>query len=589
MRFSRVALFSAFAWMVFSLAASQGSAGQYGQSVPAPGGGGFSGGGRPSAERNDALGKKSNFESDDARNIATIKSAVLSPGANYEIKLKMQPNEVLIAWVTSDAFDPAINIEDDRGVVLAKNDDRSENDQSPLVICHVPREATYSIKVQSLKSLSGGKFTLSYRTFLPIDVAIGKQLYGVSEANVSKHRRIVLRFKAEKGNVYDLNHVRQWTVREAGQLQLLNVYGPTAVNTADYEPIDNPSGAPVFRAKVDGDFFAEYYGDNVDRISVDYRVVPVQQISASASSTLEIPSGALAIFEFPVKENEIVHTKIAGKSLRYIVSVDQNDAFESDDAAYGNNASFMWIRLNRDSNLDVVRAFHISGKAIVALRNSYRDMQSITISNSDKIADWESSKPSTQNIAIGESRVFLIQSTKSELMKVRITADHFQPQLDIFRMNGELANTLIDREKHIAADDLYFPNQDKFIVRVSCDGDGGSGALTMYRETLKAIIYTLGTPITMQLDGTNFGFYSVDLEAGKRYQLTTDDPANPLRADLLDEDGQFLTSSGVRFDKTEVQYFVPTRSGRHRLWLRGQVGTRKFRFEVHQPPTLGGG
>ena len=58
--------------------------------------------------------------------------------------------------------------------------------------------------------------------------------------------------------------------------------------------------------------------------------------------------------------------------------------------------------------------------------------------------------------------------------------------------------------------------------------------------------------------------------------------------DLLDEDGQFLVSQGVTFDKVEVQYFVPTRSGLHRLWLRGAPGTRHFRFGLHVPPVIGG-
>ena len=57
--------------------------------------------------------------------------------------------------------------------------------------------------------------------------------------------------------------------------------------------------------------------------------------------------------------------------------------------------------------------------------------------------------------------------------------------------------------------------------------------------------------------------------------------------DLLDEDGQFLRSSRTYFDKVGVEYFVPTKSGRHRLWLRGGAGSHLFRLQLHAPPTLG--
>ena len=193
------------------------------------------------------------------------------------------------------------------------------------------------------------------------------------------------------------------------------------------------------------------------------------------------------------------------------------------------------------------------------------------------------------SLNIGDSRLFLIKSTKSELMRVDAQASHFLPRLDIFGLSGDLANSLCNRQTHVAKDDLYFPNEDTFIVRLSCEGDGGSGDFAMKRDPLTPVPYTLGSPLTMTLDGQNFGFYSVDLEAGKRYQFVVDQPNNPLEVDLLDDDGQFLTSQSLAFDKVLVHYFVPTRSGRHRLWLRGGTGTWHFQFELHTPPSIGGG
>ena len=132
-------------------------------------------------------------------------------------------------------------------------------------------------------------------------------------------------------------------------------------------------------------------------------------------------------------------------------------------------------------------------------------------------------------------------------MKVDARSPQFQAKLDIFRLSGERANSIMDRKTHTATDDLYFPEADTFIVRLTCDGYGGSGEFAMRRDTLAAKPYTMGAAQTMVLDGANFGLYEVQLEAGKRYQLTTDQPDKGLRADLLDEDGQFLDEPGHAF------------------------------------------
>ena len=127
---------------------------------------------------------------------------------------------------------------------------------------------------------------------------------------------------------------------------------------------------------------------------------------------------------------------------------------------------------------------------------------------------------------------------------------------------------------------------DAALARSIHDGYGGSGPFAMRRTTLVPSPYTLGAVETLKLDGTNFGLYSVNLEAGKRYQFLVDNPGQPLRVDLLDDEGEFLVSQGLNFGEVAVQYFTPKRSGRHRLWLRGNPGEWQFRLEPHVPPKV---
>nr|HMS56191.1 hypothetical protein [Fimbriimonadaceae bacterium] len=144
---------------------AQGSAGGYGQNQGGgfgQGGGGFGGleGGRSGAPADKAKGF-----ADADRNLVhwESKDAILSPGDRVEFKLKFEADETLVCSVTSDAFDPAISVEDGKGKVLAKNDDRQEGNQSPLVIHRFGTAGEFVVKVISYGKTSGGKFTLCRR------------------------------------------------------------------------------------------------------------------------------------------------------------------------------------------------------------------------------------------------------------------------------------------------------------------------------------------------------------------------------------------------------------------------------------------
>ena len=582
---------------VTPLTFAQGSAGGYGQGGQgAPGGfgGGGMGGGRGApAEINRSKDDKNARPDDEQQDeIWETKTAILTPGDRVEYKLKMKKGETVFAAATSDAFDPALSIEDDQKHELKKNDDRSDGDQSPFLIFRVPAEGTYTLKVLSYRAVSGGKFTLKMRTFIANDAPLGKTRHEkpTYQDLRNSYDRVVFRLQGKKGAVYDLRTVRAIQPRGSYPIGFLRIVGPTGVEAEDFERIGVANGVPVFKAKQDGDFYCEYQGGDQ---TYETEFSPVETIAASSTfeKTFDLQPGELKVVEFPVKPDLIVRTIIGGGSLLTQVSAPSKvgaDIGGTDGRSYGNAANWLWFRMNCDSDDDVVRVYHGEGTARVAIRAIASSPRKVTFKNTEGLPTWTPGADVKDSLEIGDSRLFLIKLSNTELKRVQASASHFQTRLDIFTLAGDLANSLCDRTKHKSADDLYFPEEGTFIVRLSCDGHGGSGEFVMARDLLTPAPYTLGAAQVLKLDGINFGLYSVNLEAGKRYVLMTDQPGNPLRADLLDDDGQFLISQRIQFDKVEVQYFVPTRSGRHRLWLRGAPGERHFKFELHTPPSIGG-
>ena len=581
----------------------QGLAGGQGVAVGGGRGGGFGGGGggmgggfngptRSSFGDNGANTKANKPEDDATQGLWELRSAILTPGDRVEFKLKLRAGETVMAGVTSDAFDPALALEDSAGKKLAENDDREEGDQSPFLVARVATAGTYTLKVLSFHSVAGGKFQLKMRTFVASDVPTTEAtLNPPPPVPLQGQERIVLRLTAKKGKIYDIPSIEEITPHYSIYQVVQSMCGPTGVAENDYESIASIGGNTTFEALRDGDFYFEYPYQPVSKIRTKFRESSPIPVKVADVQTVTLATRELAVFEMPVKPNQIVRTTFSGGAMNYDMSGPSRAELKEYRVENANRNQSLWteFRTNVDSPNDTVYLFHVTGTIRFAVRSNAGVPTKFEIKNTDKLPIWEEGKEIKGNLDIGESRLFLLKSSKSELMRVLAEAKQFIVRLDLYELSGETDNTLENRSSRIATDDLYFPDEGTFLARISCEGNGGSGEYRMHRELLKPTDYKLGTVQTMKLDGVNFGLYSMDLVAGKRYELMTDQPNYFLRVDLLDDDGQFLVSQTINFDSVGMQYFVPTKSGRHRLWLRGFPGVRHFKFSQHVAPTLGGG
>lgn len=573
-----------------SISVAQGGAAGYGQKA---GGGGGVGGGRMGAPNQSESYQAPSDRPDDDQSpgLWTRKTAILTPGDRVEYKVKLKAGETIFAGMSSDAFDPALSLEDSAGKELVKNDDREEGDQSPFLVYRAATEGDFTLKVLSFHSVAGGKFMLRLRTIAANEAAVGPAVHPLlSPIRKDYSDRFVFRLTATKGRFYDFG--KFFLKKNHGYIytEINQLIGPTGVRANDYERLPTPDGTFVFLALATGDYYIEFrFGNSgpLNDVETDFQEISATPIAPSSKLTFDMGPAELRVFEMPIKPDLLVHTTITGAAAS-ILGLPDSQAESLSDRGYDTSTQESWYKKNVDSTDDIVRVFHVQGVARFVVRSVSGRSDKVTIENEDKLPVWNPGAPTKDSIEIGDSFLYTLSSTKSELMQVLAEASHFQLRMEIFRLNGELANVLIRRRSHTVGDNLYFPDAGTFLIRISCDGNGGSGDFSLKRDTIAATPYALGKADSVQLSGDDFGLYSADLVAGRRYELVTDSAGRYLRVDLLDEDGQFLTSTGVTFDKVEVQYFVPTRSGRHRLWLRGNPGTYHFRFQAHVPPSVDG-
>ena len=100
---------------------------------------------------------------------------ILTPGDRGEWALTVREAETVIVFVTSSTFDPAAEIVDFAGRVLAQNDDVRPGDQDLLILYRFPKAGEYKVLVKGFKSIAGGQYTLTIRRFVPTDLRRGER------------------------------------------------------------------------------------------------------------------------------------------------------------------------------------------------------------------------------------------------------------------------------------------------------------------------------------------------------------------------------------------------------------------------------
>lgn len=591
-----VGLFLAVSSCVFG----QGSAGGYGQSQGGVGGGGFGGGGFGSGGLEGGRSGAPGGGADKAKGYADAerewvkwesKDAILSPGDRVEFKMRFEANETLICSATSDAFDPAMNVEDTAGRVIVKNDDREEGNQSPLIIHRFATAGEYLVKVVSYGKTSGGKFSFRWRKFAALDGALGdfRKAVPIRDGS-SQPESVQTRLTLTANDVIHLSKFSGRSGRVTQGLVLVGITGPTGVDSSDFEYVPSPIGNQLMIIKKSGDFYFEFGGGSMLELVTKIVRVPVHKVHPDSSVAMTLQGQEVALVETEVTPSLLLSTQVSEKVLlRVSAPNDPNWSFRGQEPpGVDLNPAYSEFAHNRSNVGSAIRIFRAKGTARFVVANPFGTPADVKFSHSTQVEEWTPGKATASNLELGDYKYYVLKSQLSELMHVAISANQFQPRLDIIRFTGALANSLSQTGMTTVSDDLYFPDPGSFLIRVYCEGHGGRGDFSLRRDVLKAAPYTIGSATELTLDGSNFGLFESDLQANVRYELVVDGVQTPLRVDLLSADGDFLTSQRVRFDNVEVQYFTVQTAGKYRLWLRGSPGKSKFRFRPHPKPSIDG-
>lgn len=552
-------------------------------------GGGIGGGGFGQADRAADEADTRSKKVDQPGGFWETKSAILTPGDRVEFKFKLGAGTTLLCGVETEAFDAALQLLDESGKEIAKNDDRAEGEQAPFLAYTATKPETITVKVLSFRSVAGGKFLLNSLTCPTIDVSSGT---GVGKATLDPSRPLLLRIETKKDRYYDFTQLEGFRTdinpRNRTMIFVNGVIGPSGLAGVDAEMVREAVGGRTLFSKIDGAIYLQVINPGVDSIQWTVHEIAPQTLSKEGEVKVSMSDKRLQVFEFPVEKKEIVRTKFSGNpAFQFVWEYPKSGQERFSEEGFSISTVRTVFRPMVGNEREVIQLFHAPGTVRLYLRSYAMTPIESKITNTQKLPAWEEGKSISSDLAIGESNIYTIKSTRSELMRFALQAKGFAPQMDIFTLNGDRVNSMNNRGNLRIADDLYYPTADTFLVRVSCIGSGGSGSYTLNRSTLTGPEYKLSTLVNAVIDEKRFGLFEVELEAGKWYEFLHDTTGKPgIQVDLLDGEGNFLRSTDIQFDKMNRRFFRANITGKHRLWIRGPYGTYPFKIVPYVAPGL---
>ncbi len=436
----------------------------------------------------------------------TVVKNLMTPGEYSEWKMTLRAGQVVIAEAWSEAFDPALEIVDEKEKVLASNDDRYPGDQRPVLLWRCERDGEYAIRARCFADKFGGQFMFRSKIYKSVD-AIGD---APADIELDSGEQFLVRIPMKAGEIKQITFEVPKGYYGASTYQAISPIGlPDIELPARITPV---IGASIL-ASVAGDYYVQCrpHNDRRGKVrvkTVTHTMVPMTQtgtvrkasattnraslwsLSAKAGELIEVVipelhlSGSFIIEERPdiskydlkdEKKNPFFpHAPVEGE-------LDKGDAFvELPGRARDPRRRVFYVR--RDSDL------------WLASLGTGKDKSEYTVTVRPAQAAYTASQASQGKLRIGDTDYWAFDAKAGDVMTFAAKVDGFSQTI-----------VVRDPDLRVVWDETAVPDQDSFawnmivrapgryLVAVSALGDGAAGTYTLNREVFAARTFAKGT------------------------------------------------------------------------------------------------
>jgi|GEM_PF-1482457 len=510
-----------FTFLAFNL--TFGQQGRMGQIIH--GSGGFAGGGMQGF--GGSAGFQGSGQQNEIQTAQTIQNeidkylnsnpitAILTPGEFVEYTLKLKKDEVVIADAKSDAFDPALEVVDGKGKVLGQNDDRYPGDQRPLLLWRAPAEGTYFLHVTSFRNKAGGEFTVRFNTYQSFTLTTDKTSQYQINKDQDKGKPILLRESLKAGEVATIRESRPSPSFFSNELifgQYIFENGLPVPST--YFPFPTISNLPILVAPVSGDYYVlinpmKISDPNQETNFWVQKSVTQKIDSGPQSLSVQSNSNEAKIYELSMKKLDFLSARISGSDRNYfaLMAITKPDfnAFDLSDST--KNPFFPGFTQNSDSQkLTIMPVRPVDPRYVdfyaladqtiwIASREAALNPAGYNLAIGPAAEPLPANGSIRQKLQIGWTNYSRVPLDEGDIMTLTMTANGFRPRIHIFDPSlRTLSDSSLPLDDYLYKTEIEPTMSGKYIVAISCVGDGGKGDYSLSAALHPPRTLSIGSP-----------------------------------------------------------------------------------------------
>jgi len=439
------------------------------------------------------------FEGDPIRNI-------LTPEGFSEWTLDLEAGQVVIAEAWSDAFDPMLEVT--RGdEVLGTNDDRFPGDQRPLLLWRCQASGAYSLKARSFRDKAGGQFFIRFKVYDSIDAGTAQ-----SEPKTVKRGKSLVRIPMKAGQIKSI----RFGAADKGPLPIYvsSFISPIGLPDVNLAGVLGSAAYQSLLAPVTGDYYALVIASRDAELIAAAEEIPVSSFSGSSVSA---QTNAPRVWTLAVKQGQLLELQaegiFAGAPLevydrpeieKYDLSIAEQNPFYPKAVRPNSNIGSAIIPLPGRSRDQRRQVFAVTRDAtlFIATTGSGLPDQSFSIRLGNAATAFREGVAENESLKIGNTDYWIIDASVGDVMTLKSAAQGFAQQITIWDPSiQQIAQLSVPVDENELRFDLFAQKPGKYIVGVSCLGNGGAGTYSISRKTFLPKTFDRSNPAQGDLSG----------------------------------------------------------------------------------------
>ncbi|HLJ54197.1 MAG TPA: hypothetical protein VKT77_04105 [Chthonomonadaceae bacterium] len=500
---------------------------------------------------------------------------ILTPGDSGEWPITARAGETVIVFVASNSFDPAAQIVDAAGKVLAENDDVRPGDQNSLILYRFANAGDYKILVKGFKSAAGGQYTLRLQRFMAIDLRKGER----NAATLGRTGARWHRFSADQFETLVIS------VQSATFAPQVEVYMPTGQIVSLYERQHGSPGHArnaILQAPLKGDYYLQVIGrENAGYVATiaTARVAPLAIGVASAARRLD--AGGLDLWTFPGKAGDVLRVRAAGAGPSPTVSVWRRQSADkpeeqTDSAVGGEPVIPLPVGAKRTGEMVVM--LNRTGTHQIEVSQSQGLPTDYTITVTPASRPWTAGRDPAAALPVGGSDFWALDGKAGEVVKLEGLAEAFDIELELFNPRGDSVDRNDDGAGgHNALITALLKDTGRYLLRVHAYGDGGGGTYKLVRRPDPVRMVKIGGRVEAVVGAGASDVWSFEGRSGQTLILSVRSHDFNTRAIVYGPDAIEIANDEMGHDGTDslISVRLPL-NGLYTIWISSRDAGGKY-------------